>query len=322
MSRFIIGSRAALLGQLRAQDAPLAVAEASSRATAAAGTAAAVAAFDADERSLRDVFDAARVAFESEVAALKRVRDARVAAHAATAELDAALLAVLRKPDAERRRAVVEELFFEALFLVAQFPGGQVAEAAKCCYAFDVRLCAGLCRATWAEEALWSGLVRVSHPGPRAVTRLMCAAARGDAARVAWLLARGAPREAKDAEGWTALCWASWQGRTDAVRALLAAGAAVDAADNDGMTPLYVAAHAGHADAVSALLAAGAGFEAAHHSSARPLHISSYRGHEGVTALLLNVGADVNALDNDGHSPFALAQTPAMRALLAARGGV
>ena len=145
----------------------------------------------------------------------------------------AELVAALRKqrptPErAERIRALLEELFLDALFLVAQFPGGQVAEAAKCCYAFDVRLCAGLCRATWAEEAFWSGLVRVAHPGRHKRTRLMYTAERGNAARVAWLLARGAPREANDSRGYTALHFSSLVDCIAAVRALLAAGAHVD----------------------------------------------------------------------------------------------
>ena len=190
---------------------------------------------------------------------------------------------------AERRRALAEGLFLDALFIVAQFPGAQVAEAEKCAYAFDVRACAGLCRATWAEEAFWSGLVRVAHPGPRKLTRLMYAAARGDAARAAWLLARGAPREAKGDLGWTALHHASFQGHTDAVRALLAAGANVEAANIDGD---------------------------------RPLHISSYKGHLAVATRLLDAGTAVNARANDGSSPLTLAKTRAMRALLAARGGV
>jgi hypothetical protein len=118
----------------------------------------------------------------------------------------AALIAALRAQwwplwgRAERIRALREELFLDALFLIAQFPGGQIAEAEKCCYAYDVRLCAGLCKATWAEEAFWSGLVRV-RAGPHKVTQLMYAARHGDAARVAWLLARGAPKEAKNVGG-------------------------------------------------------------------------------------------------------------------------
>jgi hypothetical protein len=248
MSRLVIGSRAELITALRAQEAPLAAAEA-----------------------------AARAAFDAQVAALRRALDAHVAA-----------LAARRAPLAERRREVAEELFLDALFLVAQFPGGQIAEAGKCCYAFDVRLCAGLCRATWAEEAFWSGLVRVQS-GPSKVTRLMYAARQGDAARVAWLLARGTSRDAKDVHGHTALHYASWNGRTNAVRVLLAAGANVEAARYDGM---------------------------------RPLHAASSNHQAAAATLLLDAGAAVNALDNAGRSPLAQAKTPTMRALLAARGGV
>jgi ankyrin repeat protein len=266
-----------------------------------------------------------------------------------------------RKQRSERRgrlyasaRALAEELFLDALFLVAQFPGGQIAEAEKCCYAYDVRECAGLCTATWAEEAFWSGLVRV-RAGPKKRTRLMYAAAHGDTARVSWLLARGAPREAKNVDGLTALhyalCWgqsdavrtllaaganvhaamndggtplyaAAAKGRTDSMRALLAAGANVDAAQNEGATPLYIAAQEGHTDAVRSLLVAGANVEAASNHGWRPLHAASISDHAAAATLLLDAGATVSALTNAGRSPLAVAQTPAMRALLAARGGV
>jgi hypothetical protein len=169
----------------------------------------------------------------------------------------AELIAALRKqrptPErAERIRALREELFLDAVFLEAQFPGGQIAEAEKCCYAYDVRMCAGLCLTTWAEEAFWSGLVRV-RAGPEKRTRLMYAARCGDVTRITWLLARGAPMEMKNIAGSTALHCASWSGHADAVRALLAAGAIVEAANNSGCTPLFAAAQMGHADAVRVL---------------------------------------------------------------------
>jgi len=225
---------------------------------------------------------------------------------------------------AEEARALAEELFLDALFLVAQFPGGQITEAEKCCYAYDVRECAGLCRATWTEEAFWSGLVRV-RAGPAKRTRLMSAAWHGDAARVSWLLARGAPWEAIDVIANTALHWASARGRADAARALLAAGALVDAAGGGGCTALWVATQYGCAETVRVLLSAGANVEAcvtAGFTGYRPLHIASICGHVAAATLLLDAGADVNALDNDGDSPLFYARTPAMRALLAARGGV
>ena len=247
----------------------------------------------------------------------------------------AALIAALRKQVAERggtaasaaaaalaeeARALGEELFLDAVFLVAQFPGGQIPEADKCCYAFDVRLCAGLCRATWAEEAFWSGFVRV-RAGPKKRTRLMYAAAHGDAARAAWLLARGAPREAKDFYGCTALYWASEKGHADAVLTLLAAGASVDAASSGSATPLWTAAYSDHTDTVHALIAAGANVEGSHACSIRPLHVAIMNGCVAAATLLLDAGADVNAL-NSGLSPLIFAKTPEMRALLIARGGV
>jgi hypothetical protein len=241
-----------------------------------------------------------------------------------------ALIAALRaqRPSparAERARTLLEELFLDALFLVAQFPGGQIAEAVKCCYAYDVRLCAGLCRATWAEEAFWSGLVRV-RAGRWKRTRLMYAAAHGDAARVSWLLARSAPVDAKDYRDQTALYWASWKGDADAVRALLAAGANVDAADNNGITTLWLAAAGGHTDVVRTLLAAGANVESAHNVGTRPLHVASMCGHIAAATLILDAGADVNAVAESpdgapGTTPLSCAKTDEMRALLIARGG-
>jgi hypothetical protein len=172
MSRLIIGSRAALIAALRAQEAPLAAAEAAARAAAAAESAAARAAFDAEAA-------AARAAAEARVAALRRVLDARELL-GATAALEAGELAARRAPLAERRCAVAEELFLDALFHVAQFPGGQIAEADKCCYAYDVRLCAGLCSATWAEGgrrrrfgAGWCACTRGRRSGRGSCTQRM-----------------------------------------------------------------------------------------------------------------------------------------------------
>jgi ankyrin repeat protein len=70
------------------------------------------------------------------------------------------------------------------------------------------------------------------------------------------------------------------------------------------------------------LLAAGANVEAANDTGRRPLHSASSNGHAAVATLLLDAGADVNALTNHGRTPLGKAETPAMRALLAARGGV
>lgn len=57
-----------------------------------------------------------------------------------------------------------------------------------------------------------------------------------------WLLSEGAPVEARDASGWTALFHASTWHKPRVVRLLLEAGADVNTRDNGGRTPLMGAA--------------------------------------------------------------------------------
>ena len=94
----------------------------------------------------------------------------------------------------------------DALFIVAQHDG--------CKWADECRHVKDLCRATRAETGLWSAMARVGY-GRMKRTLLMFEAQRGRLDRVQWLLARGAPRDARDSSGWTALLWASENGRSD-----------------------------------------------------------------------------------------------------------
>ena len=82
-----------------------------------------------------------------------------------------------------------------------------------------------LCRALRDDVQLWGALKDVRF-GPRGKTRLMHAAARGDAARLAWLLARGANPNAQCAQSWpwhchTALQFACANGHVRSMRLLL-----------------------------------------------------------------------------------------------------
>jgi ankyrin repeat protein len=161
--------------------------------------------------------------------------------------------------------------------------------ALHCAPAPAVRALADLCRASHTYEPLWAALVRARR-GRYERTALMASAFLGNPARVAWLIARGAPVDATDAAaytkrpqrpghesrwwqqfgigGRTALHWAAERGCTASAGLLLAAGADVDAVDGKGgfssdvsgggCTPLTIAAFFGHASLVTALLAAGA----------------------------------------------------------------
>lgn len=94
------------------------------------------------------------------------------------------------------------------------------------------------------------------------ITPLAFAAWRGDAARLAEVLAAdGAQAQlaATDCDGWDALAFAVRGGCPTCVRLLCEAGAAVNAASaRDGRTALHSAALAAGASCVAALLEAGA----------------------------------------------------------------
>ena len=137
----------------------------------------------------------------------------------------------------------------DALFIVAQHDG--------CKWADECRIVKDLCKATRAETGLWSAMARVGY-GWKKRTLLMFEAQRGRLDRVQWLLARGAPRDARDTWGRTALAWASLYNRgADIIRALIAGGAGVNIVDNSGETPLHYANALGHTDIVLALHEAG-----------------------------------------------------------------
>ena len=130
-------------------------------------------------------------------------------------------------------------------------------ERGRAGWAYDLRMCADLSRATRGDEAMWSGMVQIRR-GPHLFTHLMHAVSDGDADRTKWLIARGAPLELKDDGGCTALYHAAWQGQDETLALLLDAGANVNAAADDGDTPLREACRTGPVSTVCILLRAGA----------------------------------------------------------------
>jgi ankyrin repeat protein len=138
-------------------------------------------------------------------------------------------------------------------------------------------------------------------------TPLMHAAYAGNTDVVELLLAHGAPVDARDDVGSTALILAARKGRLPVVRRLLVHGADVNATDCGGSTALIGAAWTGKAAVVRALLANGADVKARDRSGWSALGYAALSGDVATVRVLLEHGADVNAWTSFG-TPLNLAR--------------
>jgi ankyrin repeat protein len=128
-----------------------------------------------------------------------------------------------------------------------------------------------------------------------ALPPLVAAVKDGQPDAVARLLARGADVNAAEADGTTALLWATRAADTKLVAELLAAGAAVNAANRYGITPLELAAENGDVATLRALLAAGADPNAVLPEGETVLMTAARTGEPETLRVLLEHGADVHA---------------------------
>ena len=150
------------------------------------------------------------------------------------------------------------------------------------------------------------------------------AAMRGDVDAVRSLLREGADVNAAQADGMTALHWASDRGDAALAEVLLHAGANPEVVTRIGAyTPLHIASRNGHLAVVSTLLDAGANVEARTvPGGSTPLHVAATGGDPAVVNRLLEAGADANAREHEWKQTpliFAAAwnRVDAIRALLA-----
>jgi ankyrin repeat protein len=138
-------------------------------------------------------------------------------------------------------------------------------------------------------------------------TPLTKAADEGDLDEVTRLLA-SAEKEGlnhQDADGWTALIWASVAGHASVTDALIAAGANVNLRNSNGGSALMRASQQGHADIVRQLIAAGAEVNAANRDGWSPLVLASGTGRTEIVRDLLAAGADPRVQTSDGDTPLA-----------------
>ena len=152
---------------------------------------------------------------------------------------------------------------------------------------------------------------------------LIEAARNADTSGVRALLQKKADANAAEADGTTALHWASYRDDVESADLLIRAGARVNTANDLGATPLWTASQNGSAAMVRRLLQAGANPNVALLAGETPLMIASRTGNADVVEQLIAKGANVNARASRGQTAlmWAVAQRhPAVVKALLAHG--
>jgi ankyrin repeat protein len=125
---------------------------------------------------------------------------------------------------------------------------------------------------------------------PTPQTRLWDGAIAGDTVPMAAALREGARIDSLDTRrnpnGRRALNWAAWYDHPAAIQFLLAHGAPLEARNNTGFTALHHAAESGSVDALRTLLEAGADPRATNRAGRTPLQTARERGQMQAAALL------------------------------------
>jgi ankyrin repeat protein len=124
---------------------------------------------------------------------------------------------------------------------------------------------------------------------------LIDAAKNGDKEALRALLASKVDVNAAEADGATALHWASYRDDLESVDLLIRAGANVNAANDLGVTPLWTASQNGSAAIVRRLLDAGANPNLALLAGETPVMVAARSGYPEVVELLAAKGANLNA---------------------------
>lgn len=131
--------------------------------------------------------------------------------------------------------------------------------------------------------------------------KLVEAAARGDAAAVSDLLARGADVDERDASGRTAVTAAVYAGSAEAVRLLVAAGADVDIRDDTRTNAFLALGETGNVSVLDEVLAGEPDVKLTNRFGGTALIPAAERGHVGmVRALLERTDVDVDHVNDLG----------------------
>ncbi len=143
-------------------------------------------------------------------------------------------------------------------------------------------------------------LVSMTVGGNAEETDLLAAAARGDAAAVKRLLATGAPIDARDGQGRTALLLATHGNHVETARVLIAAGADVNAKDAIQDSPFLYAGAEGRTEILKMTLPAGADLASTNRYGGTALIPACHHGHVEAVKILLNTRIDLDHVNRLG----------------------
>ena len=160
-------------------------------------------------------------------------------------------------------------------------------------------------KALWlALSLVFTGASAQAQVGPSAAeaatyTGLHAAAHKGDTAKLARLVAAGAPLNATDAHGRTPLHVATFARQREAIRVLAKAGADLNRLENDRYDGVTIASVVDDEETLRVLLQLGA---SAKQTTSRydgtALIAAAHLGHDGVVRQLIAAGAPLDHVNN------------------------
>ena len=168
---------------------------------------------------------------------------------------------------------------------------------------------------------LISQSANIDQPNTKGLPPLHLAAVHGHTEAIFALIEKGAKVNQPGPLGYTPLHVAARNNQANAINALVAQGASVNELNTNGNTPLHLAASKGHVDAITALIADSANVNSRDCYYTTPLHLAAKGGHVAAIRELIARGASIDSEDCDGYTPLHLAakegHVAAIRVLLA-----
>jgi hypothetical protein len=116
----------------------------------------------------------------------------------------------------------------------------------------------------------------------------------------------GVNKEAKDADGDTALHLAANSGHVEAIEVLAQLGVNKEGKNTNGLTPLHWAAVEGHVEAIKVLAQLGVNKDAQNTDGWTALHLVAHTGHVEAIKALAELGVQLDAQTADGETPLKL----------------